>query len=109
MASIQEPKADDERDFIVVFTVKPGTRLPGDGEIQLNFPEDTGRVTTVILKNLLEFDPSGTPIPIGLKLDVKVRAKNIDRAPRMRTEKGLEQLFGSRITAGGLVRNFIRL
>jgi len=80
MASIQEPKADDERDFIVVFTVKPGTRLPGDGEVQLNFPEDTGRVTTVILKNLLEFDPSGTSIPIGLKLDVKVRANNIDEA-----------------------------
>jgi len=80
MTRIQEPRLARERDFLVYLTVKPGTRLPDDGRLQLNFPGDTGEVTSVVIKNLVEVDLSRTPVPVGLRMDVKVKAHNIDQA-----------------------------
>jgi hypothetical protein len=80
MTGSQKQNVKTERDFMVVFTVRPGTRLPDDGEAQLNFPDATGRMDTVIIRNLMESDQSGNVIPVGLKFAVKTRGGNIDDA-----------------------------
>ena len=51
-------------------------------EVQLNFPDETGRMDTVMIRNLMRPDQSGNVIPVGLKLAVKTRGGNIDDAIR---------------------------
>jgi len=82
MTVSQKQNLNTERDFMVVFMVRPGTRLPSDGEVQLNFPDATGKMDTVIIRNLMQYDQSGNVIPVGLKLAVKARGGNIDDAIR---------------------------
>jgi hypothetical protein len=64
---------------MVVLNVKPGSRLHDSGKLTLNFPEPA-ETTTVTLSNIFEKDQAGNEIPVGLTLDVKVKAENIDEA-----------------------------
>jgi hypothetical protein len=63
----------------VVLTVKPGSRLHERGKLVFNFPEPT-ETTIVTMTNIFDKDPAGNEIPVGLTLEVKVNAQNIDEA-----------------------------
>lgn len=79
MSLTKTARTDGNRDFLVLMTARPGTRLPEGNKIELNFLEDSTK-TTVTVINLQEADSSGTLIPVGLTLEVRVKANNIDNA-----------------------------
>ena len=79
MSVTQDSKSDVIREFMVVMNVKPGSRLHGSGKVELKFPEPA-ETTTVMVTNIVERDPAGNEIPVGLALDVKVEARNTDEA-----------------------------
>ena len=67
------------RQFMVVLKVKPASRLRERGKLVLNFPEPDETIV-VTMTNIFEKDPAGNEIPVGLSLEVKVNAQNIDEA-----------------------------
>jgi hypothetical protein len=64
---------------MVVLKVKPASRLRERGKVVLNFPEPDETIV-VTITNIFEKDPAGNEIPVGLSLEVKVNAQNIDEA-----------------------------
>ena len=79
MSDTKDSRVNANREFIVVHTVKPGSRLHERGKLVLNFPEPAETIT-VTVTNICEKDPAGNEIPVGLTLEVKVNAQNIDEA-----------------------------
>lgn len=75
----QDSVADADRQFLVVLKVKPASRIHEHGKIVLNFPEPNETIV-VTVTNIFEKDPIGNEIPVGLSLEVKVKALNIDQA-----------------------------
>jgi len=79
LTSCREEGSNVDHDFIVVFTVKPGTRLPERGAVELSFKESEG-LSKVTMQNIMEPDLEGNNVPTGLRLDVQVKASDIDHA-----------------------------
>jgi hypothetical protein len=64
---------------MVVLKVKPASRLREHGKLVMKFPEPDETIP-VTMTNIFEKDPAGNEIPVGLSLEVKVNAQNIDEA-----------------------------
>ena len=66
--------------YIVVLSAKPATRLKKGEVIHLTFERPDGKKNEIVIKNLIERDPAGTDIPIGLLFRVKHYAESLDDA-----------------------------
>jgi hypothetical protein len=66
--------------YRVILTAKSGARLPEKVRLDLNFTELNSENSRVIVENILEKDPTGVLVPIGLRYVVEITASSLDDA-----------------------------